>query len=112
MLHQVGMTLGTLLMATPVGPWQTHLRVVAVTEAASRADIPWLRKAASMSLSAVAGQALVRTVAHMMVQDARIWNLKRYEPCPQLAPGESAISHYRRWVRQFYPPDTLPTGKF
>jgi cholesterol 7-desaturase len=111
MLHQVGMTLGTLLMATPVGPWQTHLRVVAMTEAASRTGTPGLRKAASMSWSAVAGQALVRTVAHMMVQDARIWNWKRYEPCPRLAPGESAIGHYRRWVRQFYPPDARPTGR-
>ncbi|WP_160310885.1 Rieske 2Fe-2S domain-containing protein [Streptomyces sp. 150FB] len=109
-LHQVGMELGVLLTATPVGPWQTRLRVVAMTEAASHADSPRLRKAASMSWSAVAGQALVRTIAHQMGQDARIWNSKRYEPHPQLAPGESAIDDYRRWVRQFYPPDTWPTG--
>jgi cholesterol 7-dehydrogenase len=103
-LHQIGMPLGVVLMATPIGPWQTHLRVVIVTEAA-RADSPLLQKAASMAWSAVAGQALVRTIAHQMGQDARIWNRKRYEPDPQLAPGESAIGHYRRWVRQFYPPD-------
>ncbi|MGG7575576.1 hypothetical protein [Streptomyces sirii] len=64
---------------------------------------PRLRKAASMSLSAVTGQALVRTIAHQMRQDARIWNRKRYEPNPRLTPGESAIGQYRRWVRQFYP---------
>ncbi|MEU0173834.1 Rieske 2Fe-2S domain-containing protein [Streptomyces massasporeus] len=102
-LRQVGMTLGVLLTATPVGPWQTHLRVVVMTDAALRADSPRLRKAASRSVSAVAGQALVRTIAHQMGQDARIWNRKRYEPHPQLTPGESAIDHYRRWMRQFYP---------
>ncbi|WP_158575879.1 aromatic ring-hydroxylating oxygenase subunit alpha [Streptomyces corynorhini] len=109
-LHQIGMTLGIVLMATPVGPWQTRLRVVTTTEAASRADSPRLRKAASMSWSAVAGQALVRTIAHQMGQDARIWNRKRYEPNPRLTSDEDAIGHYRRWARQFYPPDTGPTG--
>ncbi|MFE1771391.1 aromatic ring-hydroxylating dioxygenase subunit alpha [Streptomyces sp. NPDC059008] len=108
-LHQVGMTLGVVLTATPVGPWQTRLRVVVMTDAASRAEPSRLRKAASMSLSTVAGQALVQTIAHQMRQDARIWNWKRYEPDPRLTPEESAIGHYRRWVRQFYPPDTLPS---
>jgi cholesterol 7-dehydrogenase len=108
-LHQIGMTLGILLMATPVGPWQTHLRVVVVTEAASRDDFSRLRKAAARSRSVVAGQALVRTIGHMMGQDASIWNWKQYEPHPRLAPEESAIGHYRRWVHQFYPPDTSLT---
>ncbi|MGW2486359.1 aromatic ring-hydroxylating oxygenase subunit alpha [Streptomyces sp. NPDC001606] len=106
-LDQVGLRLGVLLTATPVGPWQTYLRVVIVTEDASHADSSRLWKAASLSWSTVAGQALVRTIAHQMRQDARIWNSKRYEPDPVLAPGESAIGHYRRWVRQFYPPDTV-----
>ncbi len=101
-LHQVGMSLGVVLTATPVGPWQTRLRVFAMTETASRADSTRLRKAASTSWSAVAGQALVRTIAHQMGQDARIWNRKRYEPEPRLAPEESAIGQYRGWVRQFY----------
>ncbi|MDQ1034624.1 cholesterol 7-dehydrogenase [Streptomyces sp. V3I8] len=109
-LHQVGVRLGVLLMATPVGPWQTHLRAVAMAETASRADSPRLRKAASLSWSAVTGQALVRTVAHQMRQDAMIWNRKRYEPNPRLTPEEGAIGHYRRWARQFYPPNTRPTG--
>jgi cholesterol 7-dehydrogenase len=109
-LRQGGMPLAVVLMATPVGPWRTHLRVVIMTEAASRADSPWLRKAASTSWSAVVGQALVRTIAHQMGQDARIWNSKRYDPNPRLTPEESSIAHYRRWVRQFYPPDTWPTG--
>ena len=56
-LHRVGMTLGVLRTATPVGPWRTHLRVIVMTEAASRADSPRLRKAASESVSAVAVRA-------------------------------------------------------
>lgn len=110
-LDQVGMTLGVLLTATPVGPWQTHLRVFVMTDAAARSGPSRLRKAGALPLSAVAGQALVRTIAHQMAQDARIWNWKRYEPSPPLAPGESAIGQYRHWARQFYPPDTWPVER-
>ncbi|MFE6867298.1 aromatic ring-hydroxylating dioxygenase subunit alpha [Kitasatospora sp. NPDC057692] len=109
-LHRVGTTLAVVLMATPVGPWRTHLRAVVAAETASRAGSPLLRKAASASGSAVMGQALVRTIAHQMRQDARIWNAKRYEPDPPLAPEEGAIGQYRRWVRQFYPPDPGAAG--
>ncbi|MFF1871836.1 Rieske 2Fe-2S domain-containing protein [Kitasatospora herbaricolor] len=104
-LHQIGMTLGVVVTATPVGPWRTQLRVVIMTDAASRPDSPLLRKAAALSLSAVAGQALMRTVVHHMVQDARIWNRKRYLPDPALTAEEGAIGQYRGWAGQFYPPD-------
>ncbi|MFD5477718.1 hypothetical protein [Streptomyces hawaiiensis] len=101
-LHQIGMTLGVVVTATPVGPWRTQLRVVIMTDAASRPDSPLLRKAAAMSLSAVAGQALMRTVVHHMVQEARIWNRKRYLPDSVLTSEEGAIGQYRGWVGQFY----------
>jgi cholesterol 7-dehydrogenase len=101
--HQIGVTLGVAVTATPVGPWRTRLRVVIMTDAASRPHSPLLRKAAARSLSAVAGQALMRTVVHHMVQYARIRNRKRYLPDAALTSEQGATGQYRGSVGRFYP---------
>ena len=35
-------------------------------------------------------------------QDIPIWEHKRYQPSPALAPSEKPITEFRKWARQFY----------
>jgi hypothetical protein len=35
-------------------------------------------------------------------QDIPIWEHKRYQPSPALAPSEKPITEFRRWFSQFY----------
>ena len=35
-------------------------------------------------------------------QDIPIWEHKRYQPNPALAPSEKPITEFRRWFAQFY----------
>ncbi|MGX9885425.1 Rieske 2Fe-2S domain-containing protein [Streptomyces sp. NPDC002276] len=107
--------LAAVVNAPPAGPWRTQTRVTVMSDAGSRPDAtsrpdsPLPRKPAAPSLSAVAGQALMRTVIHHMVQDARIrngnrnLNRKRCLPDPALTSEEGAIGPYRGRVGQFYP---------
>ncbi|WP_331766270.1 hypothetical protein [Embleya sp. NBC_00896] len=56
-------------------------------------------------LTRVLAQAMLGVVVRVGREDLPIWNHKRYEPRPRLTRGDEAITHYRRWARQFYPPD-------
>ncbi len=46
--------------------------------------------------------AFVRSVTAEVGQDIPIWEHKRYQPDPALAPSEKPIMEWRRWFRQFY----------
>lgn len=46
--------------------------------------------------------AFIRSVTSEVQQDIPIWEAKRYEPKPSLAPSEKSILDYRRWFSQFY----------
>ena len=47
-------------------------------------------------------RAFVRSVVSEVGQDIPIWENKRYEPAPALAPSEKPILEWRRWFAQFY----------
>lgn len=47
-------------------------------------------------------RAFINSVTHEVQQDVPIWEHKRYQASPALAPGEKAIMDWRRWFEQFY----------
>jgi len=44
-------------------------------------------------------------VARQLDQDIPIWEHKRFEPQPALAPSEKPITEFRKWAGQFYAAD-------
>ena len=48
------------------------------------------------------GEAFVKSVTSEVRQDIPIWEHKRYQPSPALAPSEKPITEFRRWFSQFY----------
>ncbi len=53
-------------------------------------------------MAAKIGQAFGAEVARQLDQDIPIWEHKRYQPSPALAPTEKPITEFRRWAKQFY----------
>lgn len=47
----------------------------------------------------------VREAKRTIDEDLPIWTNKRYQERPLLVEGEQAMGQYRRWARQFYPPE-------
>ena len=48
-------------------------------------------------------------VARQFHEDIPIWENKRYQPSPALAPNEKPVTEFRRWAAQFYPePGAVP----
>lgn len=47
-------------------------------------------------------RAFVASVTSEVGQDIPIWENKRFQPDPALAPSEKAITRFRRWMAQFY----------
>ena len=46
--------------------------------------------------------AFISSVTSEVQQDIPIWEHKRYQPNPALAPSEKPITEFRRWFSQFY----------
>jgi nitrite reductase/ring-hydroxylating ferredoxin subunit len=53
-------------------------------------------------VAAKIGAAFGAEVARQLDQDIPIWEHKRYQPSPALAPSEKPITEFRKWARQFY----------
>ncbi len=53
-------------------------------------------------MAAKIGTAFGAEVARQLDQDIPIWEHKRYQPSPALAPSEKPITEFRRWAQQFY----------
>ena len=53
-------------------------------------------------MAAKIGAAFGAEVARQLDQDIPIWEHKRYQPSPALAPSEKAITEFRKWATQFY----------
>jgi hypothetical protein len=47
-------------------------------------------------------RAFIKSVTSEVQQDIPIWEHKRYQPSPALAPSEKPITEFRRWFSQFY----------
>lgn len=54
------------------------------------------------AIAARIGVAFGAEVQRQLDQDIPIWEHKRYEPHPALAPNEKPITEFRTWARQFY----------
>jgi hypothetical protein len=79
----------TLISATPISPEEVQVRFT-------------MYHAAGDELAARIGQGFGAEVERQLDQDIPIWEHKRYEPFPALAPNEKPITEFRRWARQFY----------
>jgi nitrite reductase/ring-hydroxylating ferredoxin subunit len=53
-------------------------------------------------VAAKIGAAFGAEVARQLDQDIPIWEHKRYQPSPALAPSEKPITEFRKWAKQFY----------
>ena len=49
------------------------------------------------------GAGFAAEVARQFHEDIPIWEHKRYQPSPALAPSEKPVTEFRRWAAQFYP---------
>ena len=58
--------------------------------------------AAGDETGAKIGMAFGTEVERQFGQDVPIWEAKRYQPSPALAPMERPITEFRRWAKQFY----------
>ena len=67
-----------------------------------------LYHAAGDDLGAKIGTAFGAEVQRQFDQDIPIWENKRYQPSPALAPMERPVTEFRRWAKQFYA-DPVPT---
>ena len=53
-------------------------------------------------IGAKIGAAFGAEVERQFDQDIPIWEAKRYQPSPALAPSEKPITEFRKWAAQFY----------
>jgi nitrite reductase/ring-hydroxylating ferredoxin subunit len=53
-------------------------------------------------MAAKIGIAFGTEVERQFDQDIPIWEHKRYQPSPALAPSEKPITEFRKWAKQFY----------
>jgi hypothetical protein len=53
-------------------------------------------------MAAKIGAGFGAEVVRQFDQDTPIWEHKRFEPSPALAPSEKPITEFRRWAEQFY----------
>lgn len=63
------------------------------------------------AMAAKIGAAFGAEVSRQLDQDIPIWEHKRYQPSPALAPSEKPITEFRKWAKQFYASeDSLQAG--
>ncbi|GAA2910843.1 Rieske 2Fe-2S domain-containing protein [Streptomyces thioluteus] len=98
-LPRLGLVTYLWALHTPTAPGHTLLTI-----ASACSGIRSSRPAGTSPLHHAVARGLLLSASRKALQDVTIWNAKRYEPRPRLAPGDEAIGLYRHWVRQFYPP--------
>jgi phenylpropionate dioxygenase-like ring-hydroxylating dioxygenase large terminal subunit len=54
-------------------------------------------------IAAKIGVGFAAEVSRQFNEDIPIWENKRYQPSPALAPTERPVTEFRRWAAQFYP---------
>ncbi|WP_431956752.1 aromatic ring-hydroxylating oxygenase subunit alpha [Nocardia lijiangensis] len=96
-IPRLGVVAQTWGMNTPIAPWRTRLHLATSCETAGGVR--------SRALAPVVAQAALRGAIKVLREDIPIWENKRYNPHPRLAPGEATLSRFRRWSSQFYPPE-------
>jgi len=76
--------------STPIDDETTHLTFLFTV------------KDADNERTAKIARAFIKSVNSEVQQDIPIWEHKRYQPTPALAPSEKPITEFRRWFSQFY----------
>ncbi len=76
--------------STPIDDETTHLTFLFTV------------KDADDEKTAKIARAFIKSVTSEVQQDIPIWEHKRYQPSPALAPSEKPITEFRRWFSQFY----------
>lgn len=61
-------------------------------------------------IAAKIGAAFAAEVARQFNEDIPIWESKRYQPTPALAPSEKPVTEFRRWAGRFYPEPVATSG--
>ena len=61
-------------------------------------------------LAAKIGVGFGAEVERQLGQDIPIWEHKRYQSRPALAPSEKPVTEFRTWASQFYAPDPQATA--
>ena len=80
--------------ATPVDGVHTHLNIAAAIRKIGIPGLDWFVRA-----------AVLEGLRHDVSQDIPYWHTKRHIERPLLAEGDGPIGIYRRWCKQFYPPE-------
>lgn len=94
-VERFGIEIHLLVLSSPVDHENIILRTAAsVKRWGLRPGTSVLREAASWGLNREVGQ------------DAPFWETKRYVERPILAEGDGPIAEYRRYCKQFYPPQS------
>ena len=57
------------------------------------------------------GQAFVAEVTRQLEQDIPVWENKKYISPPMLCDGDGPVGKFRKWSKQFYPPNALKAAE-
>lgn len=60
-------------------------------------------------IAARIGAGFAAEVSRQFHEDVPIWENKRYQPSPALAPSERPVTEFRRWAAQFYAEPAEPS---
>ncbi len=102
---RIGLQMCTMVMPTAIAPGRMQFRQlnrIAFTE--PRRLPPPLARTVSRTAARLLDGPIFRSSCDFTAADFPIWNHKRYLQPPRLAHGDGPIGPFRRWARQFYPP--------
>ena len=94
------------VLATPIDEERLTLRMAASVRAGDRRRIsPALALVPDSVLYPLLTRFMISSLGHDAESDFPIWQNTRYLQRPALAAGDGPIGKFRRWARQFYPPE-------
>lgn len=104
----LGLSIRLVVMPTPINNEEVEVRVV--TQVAELPEFSgrmrWLSKLVPRTVIAKAlAHVAAIEMGHDFTPDTRIWENKRFNLVPKLAPGDGPIVAFREWVGQFYVED-------
>lgn len=105
-MPRMGLRTCAMIAPTMIAPSRFQIRQTIRIAAAEPARLPaplarWVSRTGARLLRGPA----IRANAAFVAEDFPIWDTKRYVSPPRLAQGDGPIGPFRRWTRQFYPPD-------
>lgn len=102
--EQGGLKVRNLVLVTPVGERDAHLRVVVSVR--KQLDAPWIRRGRRL-LGVGPEELLARVFVLIGVDDfrsdAEIWRYRRHVEAPSLVKGDGPLVDFRRWSSRFWP---------